>query len=41
MEMETDVDENSVQQIPSMKLREIQIKFKDISGCVHNWMQCD
>jgi hypothetical protein len=36
MEMETDVDENSVQQIPSMKLTEIQIKFKDISACVHN-----
>jgi hypothetical protein len=36
MEMETDVDENWVQQIPSMKLTEIQIKFKDISGCVHN-----
>jgi hypothetical protein len=24
-----------------MKLTEIQIKFKDISACVHNWMQCD
>jgi hypothetical protein len=36
MEVETDVDENSVQQIPSVKLTEIQIKFKDISGCVHN-----
>jgi len=34
--METDVHDNSVQQIPSMILTEIQIKFKDISGCAHN-----
>ena len=38
--METDVDENSVQRIPSTKLTEIQIKFNDIFGRVHNWMQC-
>jgi hypothetical protein len=38
MEMETDGDENLVPHIPSMKLTEIQIKFKDISWCVHNWM---
>jgi hypothetical protein len=36
MEMETDIDENSAQQIPSMKLTEIQLKYKDISWCVHN-----